>query len=132
MIHDEFLSVANELAQGITEGHWRSAVSRAYYAAYHRTRFMIEAAGGNMPAGERCHEQLASKLRGPHRGLTNIGTRLDHFRRDRNAADYARRSFSRTDAIAGVREATILLQLIDACEKGDAEHLRRSIAQGFS
>jgi uncharacterized protein (UPF0332 family) len=34
----DFLDVAEELAGGIHEGHWRSAVSRAYYAAFHAGR----------------------------------------------------------------------------------------------
>jgi uncharacterized protein (UPF0332 family) len=32
--HD-FLEVANEWLTGIREAEWRSAVSRAYYAAFH-------------------------------------------------------------------------------------------------
>lgn len=38
---DDFLKAAETLAHGDTEGHWRSAESRAYYAAFH---CIIEAA----------------------------------------------------------------------------------------
>ena len=31
---DSFLDVAEELAGGRTEAHWRSAVSRSYYALF--------------------------------------------------------------------------------------------------
>ena len=29
-----FVEVADELARGVTEGHWRSAASRAYYGLF--------------------------------------------------------------------------------------------------
>jgi uncharacterized protein (UPF0332 family) len=31
----EFINVADDLAKAETEAHWRSAISRAYYAAFH-------------------------------------------------------------------------------------------------
>ena len=36
----DFLTLANSLAAGTTEAAWRSAVSRAYYAAFHSTRML--------------------------------------------------------------------------------------------
>ena len=35
----DFLDVADELSDG--EAHWRSAVSRAYYAAFHVARRLL-------------------------------------------------------------------------------------------
>jgi uncharacterized protein (UPF0332 family) len=34
----DFLSLATRLATGATEADWRTAVSRAYYAAFHVAR----------------------------------------------------------------------------------------------
>lgn len=133
MIYDEFLAVARELAQGATEGHWRSSVSRAYYAAYHRARALVEGTGGKIPTGERCHEQLAMQLQSTHdRGLRNLGTRLHTLRRDRNIADYDTSAYSRNQATRGLAKANTLLQLIESCERADPARLARAIQQSFS
>ena len=42
--HD-FLEVANEWITGVREAEWRSAVSRAYYAAFHVARLLLERCG---------------------------------------------------------------------------------------
>jgi len=35
MLSDDFLDTARRLAAGTTQGDWRSAISRAYYACFH-------------------------------------------------------------------------------------------------
>jgi len=38
----ELLAVAQQLAGAGTEAEWRSAISRAYYAAFHVARELLE------------------------------------------------------------------------------------------
>lgn len=45
----DFLLVANDLLAGDTEAKWRSAVSRAYYAAFHAARKFLTACGFTVP-----------------------------------------------------------------------------------
>jgi uncharacterized protein (UPF0332 family) len=37
----DLLEVADDLLGGLKEAHWRSAVSRAYYAAFHEARQLL-------------------------------------------------------------------------------------------
>jgi uncharacterized protein (UPF0332 family) len=41
MIFRRFLAVAQRLAEGSDEADWRSAISRAYYAAFHVGRDLL-------------------------------------------------------------------------------------------
>lgn len=51
----EFLDVANALTVGTCQGEWRSAVSRAYYAAFHLGRNILANAGFAVPTGPQSH-----------------------------------------------------------------------------
>lgn len=69
-----FLDVADELAAGVHGGHWRSAVSRAYYAAFHFARALLEACGFAVPCAESAHGYLAFRLSNcGHVDLSYIG-----------------------------------------------------------
>ena len=89
MLWNEFQDTAERLAHGATEGDWRSAVSRGYYAVFHYFRKFFLTHGVNVGQGGQCHFNL-------HAGLSNcglvaveeIGARLDELRTDRTGADY--------------------------------------------
>ena len=57
-----FLEVADELATGIHEGFWRSAVSRAYYGAFHAARQLLVTCGFEVPRVDRAHAYLSMRL----------------------------------------------------------------------
>jgi uncharacterized protein (UPF0332 family) len=59
--HD-FLEVANELVTGIREADWRSAVGRAYHAAFHVARNLFQLSGFSVPRGEQAHAYLWLRL----------------------------------------------------------------------
>ena len=66
---NEFLDTANRLVRGRTEGDWRSAVSRAYYAVFHYFRGFLLAHGVNLGrAGNESFQSLrgVAELRGRH------------------------------------------------------------------
>src|SRR5205807_1980650 len=58
----EFLALARSLAAGGTEAAWRSAVSRAYYAAFHVARELFGALRFTVPYGDQAHRYLTLRL----------------------------------------------------------------------
>jgi uncharacterized protein (UPF0332 family) len=85
----EFLRLAAILAQGKTEVEWRSAIGRAYYAAFHIARQLLLQLGFAVPRADRAHAYLWLRL--SHAGDTGIeqaGSDLNGLRGDRNWADY--------------------------------------------
>jgi len=89
MTGQDFLAVANQLAGGSTEAEWRSAVSRAYYAAYHVARELMEVLGFTVPRAERAHVYLSRRLANcGHSRTRQAGADLNSLRGDRNEADY--------------------------------------------
>jgi uncharacterized protein (UPF0332 family) len=84
-----FLDVADELVTGAHEAHWRSAVSRAYYATFHLARALLEGCGFGAPRAETAHAYLSLRLSNcGHPDLSVVGRELAELRRERNRADY--------------------------------------------
>ena len=89
MNHLEFLETGRRLAAGATEGDWRSAVSRGYYAVFHFLRELYRLHGVNVGQGAQAHSNI-------YVGLNNCGVpviqalagRVDQLRGDRTWADY--------------------------------------------
>jgi hypothetical protein len=85
----EFLALAQQLNLAMTEVAWRSAVSRAYYAAFHVARQLLEDLGFTVPHGDRAHGYLWLRLSNCGDPLVQrAGRDLNALRRDRNGADY--------------------------------------------
>jgi hypothetical protein len=91
----EYLELAKSLAgmQGAgysQEAAERSAVSRAYYAAFGCARDYAENALGFIPqGGSEDHRRLREHLR--QQGLLRLASDLNRLRAWRNACDYERR-----------------------------------------
>jgi hypothetical protein len=58
----EFQDTAERLAMGTTEGDWRSAMSRGYYAAFHFFREFLLAHGLDVGGGGQSHFNVYSGL----------------------------------------------------------------------
>ncbi len=85
----EFLTLAQQLSLAATEAAWRSAISRAYYAAFHVARQLLEDFGFAVPQADRAHAYLWLRLSNCGDPLVqNAGRGLKDLRRDRNWADY--------------------------------------------
>jgi len=85
----EFLAVATLLAARATEAEWRSAISRAYYAAFHSAREFLSHLRFHVPAGEQAHAYLWLRLSNTGDPKTDaIGKLLRDLRGRRNNADY--------------------------------------------
>lgn len=91
-----FLTLAHELATATTAGtpdelesaRLRSAISRAYYAAFWRARAFLMGEGERIPRLD-AHQAVIDAFRtSPYRARMTIGAHLGQLRADRNAADY--------------------------------------------
>ena len=58
----DFLPSAHQLAAGGTEAAWRTAVSRAYYAAFHCARELLENMSFRVPRADLAHKYLIFRL----------------------------------------------------------------------
>jgi len=92
----QFLLVAEDLSsqsrgRASHEARLRSALSRAYYAAFCQARnYLRDRHGHTIPPAARAHGYAsAAFLTSSDRRWTEIGARLDSMRRRRNLADYA-------------------------------------------
>src|SRR3954468_7630567 len=85
----EFLDLADEWSAGSREGEWRSAVSRAYYAAFHVARSLFLHCGFSVPPGDQAHGyQMVRLANAGHPDVQRVGNNLNDLRRVRNQADY--------------------------------------------
>src|SRR5438876_3717736 len=103
----EYLSLAFTLANGGTEAEWRSATSRAYYAAFHVARELLSDLGFIVPRGDRAHAYLWLGLGNSGEApVITAGKNLNDLRGERNRADYdAHRSLSQVDALGNSQTA---------------------------
>ena len=86
---EDFISVAGELADAGTEAHWRSAISRAYYGAFHVARNALVNRGASIPGDSSAHIDVQNKLiRHKNKDVSNAGSLLANLRTTRNKSDY--------------------------------------------
>jgi uncharacterized protein (UPF0332 family) len=85
----DFLTLAENLVSGPLEAEWRSAVSRAYYAAFHVARELLHHCNFRVPRDEKAHVYLTRRLgNAGHPDTDAAGRKLDTLRTERNRADY--------------------------------------------
>jgi hypothetical protein len=85
----DLLSLAARLAADPTEGDWRAAVSRAYYAAFHVARQLLADLNFTVPRADRAHQYLVFRLSNcGESAVEQAGRDLETLRRLRNRADY--------------------------------------------
>lgn len=84
----EFLDVADQLARmrGAGEGHYRSAISRAYYASFLVTRTFCHAQPSFRGTGTAAEHELVPNFL--ERQYPNVAKELRELRRLRRLADY--------------------------------------------
>src|SRR5262249_47477210 len=85
----DFLPAARRLAAGIDEADWRSAASRAYYAAFHAARDLLAAWHFRTPRADRAHNYLYVRLNNAGEPMVErVASLLHELRTQRNFADY--------------------------------------------
>jgi len=112
----EFLTLATRLATSTTEAEWRTAVSRAYYAAFHVARRLFSDLNFVVPRADRAHRYLVFRL--SNSGILSveqIGRDLETLRRLRNQADYDEApTLQQMKATTAVQLATAIILTLDA------------------
>jgi uncharacterized protein (UPF0332 family) len=119
----EFLELAEELLAGPSEVYWRTAVSRAYFFAFHVARSLMEKAGFEVPESDAAHAYLSMRLsNAKHPEIQEAGRGLEDSRRARNRADYrielpfdeakANADVLRASAVAGLLEEAAALPTV--------------------
>ena len=87
---EDLLATAESLVAGKQESDWRTATSRAYYAAFHRCRLVAADAGLGEPGRGSVHAALVDALTHGHSpaALRGLGFMLEQCRKRRVQADY--------------------------------------------
>ena len=126
----DFHTLAQQLSLAATEAAWRSAVSRAYYAAFHTARQLMEDLGFLVPRADRAHAYLWLRLANcgePQVG--KAGQALNDLRRDRNWADYdLARFLSQTLA---QNQSSFAARIIQVLESAALEPTRTTITDAM-
>ena len=117
-----FLAFAAQLAERESEAEHRSAISRAYYAAYNDARRYVRRKEPTYSFNDGDHRKVwdwFGNAAGPARSLVTTGTTL---RRKRNAADYdvyatpLNLKYEAGDAVA---KATRILTILEQTRQAD-------------
>ena len=128
----DFLSLANTLLAEKTESAWRSAVSRAYYAAFHVARLLLRDLGFRTPpCADQAHAYLwfALCLKSGDPQSQVAGQRPRDLRSERNRADYdIDNLLLQGTAAVQVQIAEQLIQFLDA---GGVEPTRTEITDAM-
>lgn len=115
----EFLRLAARLAADATEADWRTAASRAYYAAFHVARRLLADLNFTVPRADRAHQYLVFRLSNSgEAAVEQAGRDLETLRRLRNRADYDETpAVTQPQATAAVQMAEGIIQVLDAARQ---------------
>src|SRR5437763_1133473 len=109
------MSLALALVGGLREADWRSGASRAYYAAFHVARELLQRCGFDVPAAEQAHGYLWLRLANAgHPDVIKAGNTLRDLRHYRNWADYdLTQTFTQPRAFAQVQDAEEVIRTLE-------------------
>lgn len=112
----DYIALAKRLLASADEASWRSAVSRAYYGAFHLGIDFFSALNFRVPQSDKAHAYLWMRLQNcGDAALVAVGSDLNDLRSRRNEADYDfRRPFSRAKAAHYVATAEAIVAALDA------------------
>jgi uncharacterized protein (UPF0332 family) len=118
----DFLVLATRLAAAATEADWRTAVSRAYYAAFHVARRLLAEMNFTVPRADRAHQYLVFRLSNSgESAVEQAGRDLETLRRLRNRADYDETpALTQPQAAAAAQLAEGIIQVLDAVRQEPA------------
>jgi uncharacterized protein (UPF0332 family) len=127
----DFLDTARHLAGLGGEANHRSAVSRAYYAAFHAARDLVTSLRFWKPRADRAHNYLYVRLNNFGEVQVQSGAfLLNKLRGLRNQADYdIGQPLSQADAVKSVRDADRILQAFDSLIPAQRVQITSAIKQ---
>lgn len=116
-----FLELARRLATENDEASQRSAISRAYYAAFHEAKRYIKGTKPHVPFPRdgRAHETAWQTLKDGIREERGLGVRLERLKKQRTTADYDNAPGQLRlphDAKRAVEEAESLINVLRSLE----------------
>jgi uncharacterized protein (UPF0332 family) len=118
----DFVVCAGAFAKGASEAELRSAVSRAYYGAFHEARVLLADTGVRLPKTEQVHLKVGYCLQDcGEENAAKAGQQLEILRTQRKAADYDlddQRFADRHTAEVEVARAQRILRALEACRAG--------------
>lgn len=124
----DFISLALKLSNSAQESELRTAISRAYYGAFHAARRLLEDCGLRFPRRELLGADIHRKVRfclarAGDDDMAFVVSRLDSLREQRNEADYdlASDKFSASYSNNVKLNVRSSLQVIDALQRCRAE-----------
>ena len=117
MTGKEFIVLAKKLAEEAGAAECRSAVSRAYYGAFHAALALLARTGILFPPGPEAHQKARFCLlqSGESPGI-EAGEKLESLRRDRNRADYDLRQPRSESPPFARRQVHVALEILDCVE----------------
>lgn len=127
----DFLDLADDLLDVVSDARYRTSVSRAYYGAFHVARQLVETQGVVLPKDAESHNKTQRCLE--HCGdedVRSAASRLASLRTDRNIADYRlddRRFTNKKNVQLRIRIAREIVSQLAAC---DTEPLRSTVHKG--
>jgi uncharacterized protein (UPF0332 family) len=119
MIPDDYIALAVRLAAGTMEAEWRTAVSRAYYAAFHAARRLLLDLKFAAPRSDVAHAYLYHRLNNcGELSIRQAALDLNDLRQLRNRADYDWHiPFIRQQAQSPPATAQAVVQTLDAARQ---------------
>jgi uncharacterized protein (UPF0332 family) len=117
----DFLATARHLAGRGIEADGRSAVSRAYYAAFHAGRDLLAALRFRTPQADRAHNYLYVRLNNcGEPSVQHAANLLQDLRTRRNRADYDMRvTVPMASAATAIADGERIVQTLDALTPAD-------------
>jgi uncharacterized protein (UPF0332 family) len=130
---NDFIALAGKLAAppAADEAACRTAISRAYYGAFHVARSLLTELGFAAVGNANVHGFVQHYLNGSgDPQACRAASLLSHLQMARNKADYRLddRQFGAREAMLIVERAHLAVSAIDACR---AEDERETIRQGI-
>jgi uncharacterized protein (UPF0332 family) len=118
----DFLDQAQELIEGEREVDWRSAASRAYYAAFLVACEVLQSAGFVLPGDQKSHAYVWLRLSNCGRAeVSAAGADLSDLRQYRGRADYdMKRPIDHHDAARRVDLASQVVRVLDDLAESEA------------
>lgn len=109
----DLLTLADTLSNGAGECEWRSAASRAYYAAYHKALDAADACLSANPYAGGEHERLTERFKLHSKKGKQIAYVLIDLKKTRTIADYKlATSFQQADATDFIPRCEVFLEKV--------------------
>lgn len=134
---DDYIGLALRLAakKSAGEASYRSAVSRAYYGAFHLAISFLSGLGFNVPKGASAHGWVPQALIGSdQQDAAEAGRLLQDLHAERIVADYRwerRATGTQLDAKTSVETASSIRKLLRACADPAVKSSVKSAISGY-